>query len=773
MLKMLEEKPNPRMTIAEAIARAWNLHQAGHLDEAARQYRQVLDVAPTDTSVWHLLGAALHAQGNLGEAETCYLRALDLMPNLSEVHCNLGVIQMARGRIDDAIASYRRALQINPTFSEPSNNLGLALLEQGKPEEALASFRDAVRFKPDFAEGHYNLGSVLQRLGKPGEAVASYRRALEFRPTYADALNNLGAALTTLGILDDAAVALQQALAIEPRHADAHNNLGNVFRAQGRLDEAIACHQRALELRPNLAIAYNNLGMAYGAQWKLDDAVASFREAVRLQPDFAQAHYYLGAALQEQGRLDDAVRCYRRAIELEPSHADAYNDLSAVLTALRQTAEAAECLQAALRLKPRFPEAHCNLGVALGRMGEFAASEASLREALRLDPGHVRAYSELAFLLSGRLDDSHLAAMRQLSADARLADGDRSRLHFSLAKVYDARRAFGDAARHAEQANALDRAARRATGQIYDPAAHARSVDRIIATFTSEFFARVRGWGLETEQPIFVFGLPRSGTTLIEQILASHSIVHGAGEANLGRRALSLLAGGDGPTEMEALNFVDQDRLRRVAGHCLEQLQALGASLPTERGSPVRVVDKTPENYLDLGLLAALFPRARFIHCQRDVRDVALSCWLIQFAEINWANDVGFIASRIHDYRRLMEHWRRVLPAPIVEVAYEEIVANLEAEARRLLVGCGLNWERACLAFHETRRAVHTASFTQVRLPIYSDSVGRWRNYADALAPLFAHLDQTSSPIRKRDGAALIAWTDADSHAPGPTHGPA
>jgi tetratricopeptide (TPR) repeat protein len=739
------QEENSRAMIAAATARAWQLHQAGQFQEAAREYRLVLDAAPTDASVWRLLGAALHALGNLGEAERCYLQALDLMPNLAEVHCNLGVIQMARGRIDDAIASYRRALEINPAFSEPSNNLGLALIEQGKPEEAIASFRDAVRFKSDLAEGHYNLGSVLQRLGKPDQAVASYRQALELRPAYADALNNLGVALTSLGILDDAAAALQQALTIDPRHADAHNNLGNVFRQQGRLDEAIACHQRALEIRPNLAVAYNSLGIAYGVAWRMDDAVASFREAVRLQPDFAQAHYYLGAALQEQRRLDDAVRCYRRAIELEPGHADAYNDLSAVLTALRQTAEAAECLRTALRLKPHFPEAHCNLGVALGRMGEFEASEASLREALRLDARHVRAYSELAFLLGGRLDDAHQSAMGQLATDPRLADGDHSRLHFSLAKVYDARGAYGDAARHAEQANAHDRVARRANAQTYDPAEHALSIDRTIATFTPEFFARVRGWGQETELPIFVFGLPRSGTTLIEQILASHPLVRGAGELNVGRRAVDLLSGGTGSADTEALRWVDRDSLRRVAGHCLEQLQSLGTSLTTEHGLPVRVVDKTPENYLHLGLLAALFPRARFIHCQRDVRDVALSCWLIQFAEINWANDTDFIASRIHDYRRLMEHWRQVLPAPIVEVSYEELVANLEAEARRLVDGCGLNWEPACLAFHETRRPVHTASFAQVRLPIYKDSVGRWRNYSDALAPLFARLDESPS----------------------------
>jgi tetratricopeptide (TPR) repeat protein len=742
MSPMLEEKRNATATVAQAVDGAWTLHQAGQLDEAARRYRQILDVAPTDANVWHLLGAALHSRGNASEAETCYLRALRLKPDLAEVHSNLGVIQMARGWIDDAIASYRRALQINPTFSEPSNNLGLALIEKGKLEEALSSFRDAVRFKPGFVEGHYNLASVLLRLGRPDEAAASYRRALELRPNYADAFNNLGVALTGQELLEEAAVALHQALAIDPRHADAHNNLGNVFRQQGRLEESIACHQRALELRPNLAIAYHNLGMAYGAQWKLDDAAASFREAVRLQPNFAQAHYYLGAVLQEQRLLDDAVPCYRRCIELEPTHADAYTDLSAVLTALRQPTEAADCLRAALRLKPHFPEAHCNLGVTLGRMGEFADSEASLREAVRLDPRHARAHSELAFLLGGRLDDAHLTAMHQLSTEPRLADDDRSRLHFSLAKVYDARGAYAEATHQAEQGNACDRAVRRMRGQTYDPVEHARSIDRIIATFTPEFFARVSGWGLETQLPIFVFGLPRSGTTLVEQILASHSLVQGAGEVNVGRRAVDLVYGGNSRAAMEWLGWLDRNSLRQVAVSCLEQLQKLGAS-KNER--PVRIVDKAPENYLDLGLLAALFPRARLVHCKRDVRDVALSCWFIQFAEVNWANDLGCIASRIHEYQRLMEHWQRVLPVPIVEVSYESLVANLEMEAKRLVAACGLNWEPACLTFHETRRPVHTASFAQVRRPIYKDSVGRWRNYADVLAPLFAAFNESPS----------------------------
>ena len=258
---------------------------------------------------------------------------------------------------------------------------------------------------------------------------------------------------------------------------------------------------------------------------------------------------------------------------------------------------------------------------------------------------------------------------------------------------------------------------------------YAPFVDVMIALFTPEFFAGVRGWGLESEVPVFVFGLPRSGTTLVEQIFASHSQVHGAGEVGLSRQTLD---------QVGAMERLHREPLRRIAESWLEHLQA------RDRAA-ARVVDKMPENYRYLGLLATMFPKARFIHCRRDLRDVALSCWLTNFKQINWANDQETIATYFEHYRRLMAHWRQVLPVPILEVSYENVVADLETEARRLVAACGLEWEPACLAFHQTRRAVHTASVTQVRQPIYSRSIGRWRNYADALAPLFARLEELDS----------------------------
>jgi hypothetical protein len=254
----------------------------------------------------------------------------------------------------------------------------------------------------------------------------------------------------------------------------------------------------------------------------------------------------------------------------------------------------------------------------------------------------------------------------------------------------------------------------------------------MIAVCGPEFFERVRGFGLESELPVFIVGLPRSGTTLVEQILAGHSKVFSAGEILWAHESLAELCGDHG-NSLDELRGLTRDTAGRVATRHLERLQAL-------QPAALRVADKMPENYMFLGILAAIFPRAKFIHCRRDLRDVAASCWMTHFEQVRWANDEQHIASRFQQYLRVMEHWRKVLPVPLLDVDYEETVADLETVARRLISWCGLDWESACLDFQRVERPVRTASAVQVRQPIFTTSVGRWKNYERALAPLFASL---------------------------------
>ncbi len=392
----------------------------------------------------------------------------------------------------------------------------------------------------------------------------------------------------------------------------------------------------------------------------------------------------------------------------------------------------------ALRHKPDLPVAHAALGTVREELGDFQDAEHCWRTALRHDPRQAGAYAALATLRRGKLPDDDLLALRKLLADPDLNDARRGALHFGLAQVLDARGAYDEAAESLRQANALALAGARKRGQGYDPAEHARFVSGMLSVCTPAFFERVRGFGLEGERPIFIVGLPRSGTTLTEQVLASHSQVFGAGELRFGRDDFEALAAGD-DRGLEALGRLDQPAARRVGEQHLARLRELNADRP-------RVADKMPDNYLYLGLLAALFPKAKFVHCRRDLRDIAVSCWMTNFRHIRWANDPDHIAARFEQYLRLTDHWKQVLPVPVLEVDYEETVADLEGVARRLVGWCGLDWEPACLAFHEGKRPVRTASVSQVRQPIYKRSVARWKHYEKSLGALFDRLGPAPAP---------------------------
>ncbi len=719
------------------------------------------------------LGNALREQGKLDEAVACYRRALELKRDFAEARSNLGNALREQGKLDEAIACYRRALELKPDFVEARSNLGNALREQGKLDEAIACCRRALELKRDYAEAHNNLGNAFKEQGKLDEAVACYRRALELKPDYAEAHSNLGNALRERGKLDEAVACYGRALALKPDFAAAHNNLGNALRDQGKLDEAVACYRRALELNPNYADAHDNLGNALNDQGKLDEAVACYRRALEAKPDFAAAHSNLGNALKGQGKLDEAVACYRRALELNPDYADAHNNLGNVSKDQGKLDEALACYRRALALKPDFAAAQNNLGntlMELGKLDEAAAcfrqvvqrvvqpavggapsgpggpceSTACCRPVAQPGPWHAEMYNsvgnaflQLATVLKGRLPDDDLLAMRQLLSEPNLCDDDRAALQFGLAQALDARGDYRAAAEHLGKANAARLAALKQRKRDYSRVDCASFADSMLAAFTPQFFARTSGFGLETEQPVFIVGLPRSGTSLVEQILASHSQVFGAGELQYCGETFQLLpeAMNRHDTPLQCLLDLDRKTTAHLAGQHLDRLRALDRRA-------LRIVDKMPENYQYLGLIRSLFPRSPLIHCRRDLRDVALSCWMTSFTSILWAYDPDDIISCFKDYSRFMVHWRTVLPSPPLEVDYEDLVEDTEGVARRIVEWCGLEWEPGCLRFYETRRPVRTASAAQVRRPIYKGSAGRWRNYEQSLSALFSEVHQ-------------------------------
>jgi len=335
------------------------------------------------------------------------------------------------------------------------------------------------------------------------------------------------------------------------------------------------------------------------------------------------------------------------------------------------------------------------------------------------------------------MPEDYLITMRQLLSEPNVRDDSRIGLEFGLGRVLDAKGNHDDAAKHLQEANALRSTQLRTRNQEYQPADYRGFIDSLIATSTPQFFMRMNGYGLETELPVFIFGLPRSGTTLAEQILASHSRVFGAGELlycdEMFKSLPKAMFRNDSP--LDCLRDLGRETARDLAQRHVDRLQALDHEA-------LRIVDKMPDNYQHLGLISILFPRARLIHCRRDLRDVALSCWMTNFTLVRWACNPDHIAYRFEEYRRLMDHWQAVLPVPFLDVDYEEMVEDLEGTARRIVAWCGLEWEPGCLKFHETQRPVRTASAVQVRQPIYKTSVGRWKNYEKSLGELFSRVER-------------------------------
>lgn len=719
----------------KALRAVLELHRSGALDRAAALYQQILAADPGDAEALHWFGMLHHQAGDPDSAVELIARAVALKPDSYLFLRNLAEVYRSAGDHEQAVAASREALKIWPECPDALCCLGTALLALGRPVEAVDSLSRAVALRPGFVVAHNNLGLALRVLGRSDLALEHLRRAVELDPAYAPARTNLGQVLVSRGQLEEALAHSEEAVRLQTDSAALHDNLGNVLRVMDRIDDAWAEFVRAFELDPGLPTASAHIGLMYQKRGYPSDAATWLRRAVELDPKCADLWEWLAELHDEGFEPAASIPCWERVLELDPDREEAHLALGRALLADGRLAEARARYQAARALQPGSAGPLLSLGWLHELVGELDEAERAFREAIRVQPNVPTPHARLATLLRGKLADADVAALEERLADEGLPPSPRARLLFGLAHVLDARGEFARAAECLARANALTLELARERHD-YSPAEHERFIDALVGAFDRGLSDRLAGAGSESDRPVFVFGMPRSGTTLVEQVLASHRQIHGAGELRLAARSFSEipeLLGLTGPA-VECARLLEPAAVRRLADRHLDRLAEIAG--PRAR----RVVDKMPDNYLYLGLLAILFPRATFIHCRRDLRDVAVSCWMTDFSNIRWANDPGHIASRLRQYRRLMDHWRSVLTVPLIEVDYEETVDDLEGVARRLIAACGLEWDPACLEFYRTERPVRTASVTQVRQPIYRRSVARWKHYEPALGELFAEL---------------------------------
>jgi len=708
---------------------------AEEVADAIKNCEAFLNREPTNATALHALGVLLNRRGDFERAVILLEQAVIVRSSDPTCHVDLGESYRNLGSHREAVGCCLTGLRLRPEYPEGWNTLGLALRGCGDLKGALEQFRQAITHQEDFFPAHINAALVLQELGDFGGAITHFLRAVELSPESCQVRTSLGLALQTAGQATEARIHFEEAVRLRPDLGVVYHNLGNSLRLLGQTGEARALYLKAIRLDPSLTLSYLHIGMTFRLEGSLGDALKWHQLAVEMEPEKPSFWEGLADLYQKRDEPHKAVDCRQRILKFSTiDRIGALVDLGWALQDDGRPDEALEQYAIARELQPDSAQVHFALAGVHEEQGKMSEAETEVRAAIRLRPHFHAAYSRLATLLRGKLPDDDLRTIEGLLAEPGLDSQQRARLLFAIAHVLDARQDYRRAAACLREANALTLEARRAEGVIYNPEDHDRFVEKLIGAFDDDFFRRTAGLGLGTRRPIFIIGVPRSGTTLVEQVLASHPRVFGAGERNFGRRSFDKMPAVVNPGEapLDCVAGLDEYALMRLAGEHLAKLNTL------DLGRFDRIVDKMPDNYLDVGLLAAMFPNAVFIRCLRDLRDVAVSNWMSDFRSVRWANDPVHIGSRFRRFRDLMGHWDRVCPGRIHDVAYEETVSDLEGVARRLIAACGLDWNPACLEFHQTSRVVRTASLTQVRQPIYTKSVARWKNYADDLGDLFA-----------------------------------
>jgi len=626
-----------------------------------------------------------------------------------------GLDRHKAGAFDEADRLYRAALAADPGQPDALRFLGFLEQERGRFAEARQLISSALRIRPDDAVAWARLAVVLNGLAAVPDALSAYDRALGLESRLPDAWNGRGATLVRLGRLDEALESFERALELDPGHVPALTNRGVALRDLGRAEDAVESYDRALQIRPDHVFSRNNRGVALMDLGRAHEALASFERAIELKPDYAEAWSNRGRALaagadplEGMGRADEALASFDRALALNPSYAEALDNKGVLLIELGRTEEAALAIERAIRLAPRSARYYYHL-----------------TQARRLQPA-----------------DPNLSAMLALARDAdRLIFQDRINLDFALGQALDEAGDAVQAFRYLAEGNAMRRA------QIgYDEARALGQLGAIADAFTPELMQSEAGKGDLSELPVFIVGMPRSGTTLIEQILASHPRVFAAGETAALPEAVAAQPGAGGkPLKFpEGMARLSAKGLREVGARYVARLAAAAPEA-------IRVVDKRPDNFRLVGLIHLALPHAKIIVARRDPRDTCVSCYSKLFgAGAPYSFELGELGRYHRAYERMMEHWRRVLPeGAMLDVDYEALVADPEGQGRRILEFCGLQAGRGRIDTQRVERRIRTASALQVRQPIYAGSVGRWRRYEPFLGPLLEALGPSTSGRRK------------------------
>ena len=555
--------------------------------------------------------------------------------------------------------------------------LGAVLGQTGRSTDSLVIFQKTVKLFPEDAEAHSNLGNTLKLLGRLEEAENSYNKAIKLNYEYTPAHYNLGVTLSQLGRSSEAAESYKKAIKLKNDFIEAHYNLGITFKSLGRLKDAENSYKKAIELSPNFAEAHYNLGNMYKDLNEIDKAQTCYIKAIELKPNFAKAHSNFGNTLKTLGKLKDAENSYKKAIELSPN----------------------------------FAEAHFNLGVTYTEFGKLEEAGIHLTKAIEFKPDYADAHRHLTLIKKFDSQDKQYLEMQQLYHSEDISDENLCYINFGLAKACEDLNNYEQAFKHYHEGNEL-----RKKQSNYD-----RNVDIEIFNQIKSSYERILGESKKFDKlsinhlPIFIVGMPRSGTTLVEQIISSHPSVTGAGELSYINDLGVLIARG--------LSKIDHKSLLKFRNSYLDKIHNIA-------NGNFFITDKMPQNFLFIGLITSVFPEAKIIHVKRNPQAVCWANYKQYFTkDIGYSHTLEDIVNYYKLYENLMDYWSKFLDKKIYNLDYDKLTINQELETRQVIEYLGLKWDEKFLSPHENKRIVSTASNVQIREKIYQGSSDQWKKY--------------------------------------------
>ncbi len=765
-----------QLTISEALQQAITLQKANRFQDAERLYRAILQVQPNHPGANHNIGV-LAAQIGKPEAGLPYLkRAIEANPMCYQFWITYADKLTKTKQIDDALRMLEHARSSglpsdvinkieyivlkskeNPSLqSSLSNgvnenircdnkvvlddkNKTMNFIAQqfscGKYENTEIISRDFIRQYPNDAFGYKMLGAVLAQCKKSKEAVGVLEKGLNCSAHDHEIYNALAIALEDLGRLDDALCNYKKALEVNQSCAEIYSNMGGVLQKLGRLDEALLNCEKSLELQPGCAEVYSNIGVILQKQGRLDEALLNFTKALELKPDRAEIYSNMGFTLKELGRIGEALSNYEKALEIKPDYANVYNEIGVILQDLGRFDEAFLNYEKALKIKPYYPEAYNNMGISFKNLGKLDEALLSFKKALELKFDYAEAYFNASDIKQFRLEHSVISGLNKIIISPEYMVQEKMNAHFAFGNLYNRNKKYSDAFMHIELGHKLRSNINRSEGHPYR---HDLLLDKLSLfkdVFTRQFFMDRIDWGLAVDTPIFIVGFPRSGTSLVEQILSSHSSVYGGGELNsISQFVSSCVDFDDIKNQEQLLELISHDKMLEYSKKYLEKINIIS-------NNSMLVTDKMPHNFQHLWFLSLLFKNVKILHCTRGAEDTCLSCYFKKFRKGHeYLDSLQDLAKHYKYYLEMIDLWRSVLPVPIHDVSYEALVDDPETEIRNLISFCNLDFEEQCFEFYKTDRPVKTASATQVREKMYTSSVGKWKKYEQFLGPLLDEL---------------------------------